>query len=130
MQSKLNGLTDQIIGAALRVHRELGPGLLESAYEACVSFELADQGLSFERQKGLPIVYRGRKLDCGYRIDLLVEGLVVVEIKAVERVERVHRAQVLSYLRLTGCKVGLLINLNVKLVVKEGLARIVNGVPG
>ena len=129
MDAKLNELTDQIIGAAVRVHRELGPGLLESAYEACVSFELVEQGLSFERQKGLPIVYRGRKLDCGYRIDLLVEGLVVVEIKAVERVERVHRAQVLSYLRLTGCKVGLLINFNVKLVAKEGLARIVNGFP-
>jgi GxxExxY protein len=129
MQARLNDLTDEIIGAAVRVHREVGPGLLESAYEACVTFELTDRGLSLERQKALPLVYRGRTLDCGYRIDLLVEGLVVVEIKAVERVDRVHRAQVLSYLRLSGCKVGLLINFNVKLVVKEGLSRIVNGFP-
>jgi GxxExxY protein len=129
VRSRLNELTDQIIGAALRVHRELGPGLLESAYESCVTFELADQRLAVERQKALPVVYRGRTLDCGYRIDLLVERLVIVEIKAVERLERVHRAQVLSYLRLSGCKVGLLINFNVKLVVKEGLTRIVNGFP-
>jgi GxxExxY protein len=129
MRDTLNDLTDRIIGAAVRVHRELGPGLLESAYEACITFELADQGLSLERQKGLPLIYRGRTLDCGYRVDLLVEGAVVVEVKAVERVERVHRAQVLSYLRLSGCKVGLLINFNVKLVVKDGLERIVNGFP-
>ena len=129
MQSKLNDITDEIIGAAVQVHRVLGPGLLESAYEACATFELVDRGLSVERQKALPLVYRGRRLDCGYRIDLLVEGLVVVEIKAVERLERVHRAQVLSYLRLSGCKVGLLINFNVKLIAKEGLARIVNGFP-
>jgi GxxExxY protein len=82
---------------------------------------------SVERRKAFPLVYRGRTLDCGYRVDLLVEGLVVVEIKAIERLDRVHRAQVLSYLRLSGCKVGLLINFNVKLIVKEGLARIVNG---
>ena len=130
MQSKtLNDITDQIIGAALQVHRALGPGLLESAYEACTTFELSDRGLSVERQKAFPLVYRDRKLDCGYRVDLLVEGLVVVEIKAIERLERVHRAQVLSCLRLSGCKVGLLINFNVKLIVKEGLARIVNGFP-
>jgi GxxExxY protein len=129
MRDKLNDLTDRIIGAAVRVHRELGPGLLESAYEACITFELVDQGLSLERQKGLPLVYRGRTLDCGYRVDLLVEGSVVVEVKAVERVERVHRAQVLSYLKLSGCKVGLLINFNVKLVVKDGLESIVNGFP-
>ena len=89
----------------------------------------AEAAKHLERQKALPLVYRGRTLDCGYRIDLLVEGLVVVEIKAVERVDRVHRAQVLSYLRLSGCKVGLLIHFNVKLVVKEGLPRIVNGCP-
>jgi GxxExxY protein len=130
MQSKtLNDITDQIIGAALQVHRALGPGLLEAAYEACTTFELSDRGLSVERQKVFPLVYRDRKLDCGYRVDLLVEGLVVVEIKAIERLERVHRAQVLSYLRLSGCKVGLLINFNVTLIVKEGLARIVNGFP-
>jgi GxxExxY protein len=129
VQAKLNDITDEIIGAAVRVHRVLGPGLLESSYEACTTFELLDRGLSVERQKALPLVYRGRRLDCGYRIDLLVEGLVVVEIKAIERLDRVHRAQVLSYLRLSGCKVGLLINFNVKLIVKEGLARIVNGFP-
>jgi GxxExxY protein len=129
MQARLNDLTDEIIGAAVRVHRELGPGLLESAYEAGATFELVDRGLSVERQKAFPLIYRGRQLDCGYRVDLLVEGLVVVEIKAIERLERVHRAQVLSYLRLSGCRVGLLINFNVKLIVKEGLARIINGFP-
>jgi GxxExxY protein len=129
MQSKLNDITERIIGAAVEVHRALGPGLLESAYEACTTFELADRGLSVERQKAFPLIYRGRTLDCGYRVDLLVEGLVVVEIKAIERLERVHRAQVLSYLRLSGCTVGLLINFNVKLIVKDGLARIVNRFP-
>jgi GxxExxY protein len=129
MKEQLNTLTEAIIGAAIRVHEEIGPGMLESSYDACLTFELLDRGLSVERQKLLPLVYRGRAMDCSYRLDLLVERLVVVEIKAIERLERVHSAQVLSYLRLTGCKVGLLINFNVKWLVKEGVRRIVNGFP-
>src|SRR5471030_792749 len=93
----LNRLTELIIGAALEVHRELGPGLLEQSYEACLSFELLSRGLSIERQKALPLIYKNQRLDCGYRIDLLVEESVVVEVKAIERFERVHVAQVMSY---------------------------------
>jgi GxxExxY protein len=114
MKRALNELTREIIGAAISVHRELGPGMLESAYEACLAFELIDRGMFVERQKPLPLVYRGQTLDCGSRVDLLVDGLVVVEVKSVERFERVHAAQLLSYLRLSGSKVGLLINFNVK----------------
>ena len=98
-RDRLNQLSNVIIGAALRVHGALGPGMLESAYEACLFFELTALDLKVERQKPLPLVYRGHQLDCGYRVDLLVEGLIVVEVKAVERLERVHSAQVLSYLR-------------------------------
>lgn len=105
-----------------------GPGLLESAYEACLTFELAQLGLAVEQQKPLPVVYKGSKLDCGYRLDLLVEGAVVVEIKAVDRLEPIHEAQMLSYLKLSGCTVGLLINFNV-LVLKNGIRRIVRGFP-
>jgi len=121
----LNEITDTIIGSAIAVHRELGPGLLESAYEVCLAFELADRGLSVERQKALPVVYRNVKLDCGYRIDLLVEEKVIIELKAVERVEPIHTAQILSYLKLSGCKLGLLINFNVK-VLKNGIRRLIN----
>ncbi len=125
MKTELNKITEIIIGAAMAVHRELGPGLLESAYEACLAYELPDRGLSVERQKALPVRYRGVNVDCGYRIDLLVEGKVVVELKAVERLEAIHKAQLLSYLKLSGCKVGLLINFNVK-VLKDGIRRLVN----
>jgi len=110
----------------MAVHRELGPGLLESAYEACLAYELAELGLTVERQKALPVEYRGVKVDCGYRIDLLVERKVIIELKAVERLEPIHRAQLLSYLKLSGCKVGLLINFNVK-VLKNGIRRLVLG---
>src|SRR5688572_11954197 len=126
--SRLNDVTKQIIGAAMRVHKELGPGLLESAYEACLVFELGDRGLSVRRQEPLPVVYRGVRLDCGYRIDLVVEGAAIVEVKSVVRLEPVHAAQVLSYLRLADLRVGLLMNFNVK-VLKEGLRRIVNDFP-
>jgi GxxExxY protein len=129
MKRALNDLTREIIGAAISVHRELGPGMLESAYEACLAFELIDRGMFVERQKPLPLVYRGQTLDCGYRVDLLVDGLVVVEVKSIERFERVHAAQLLSYLRLSGSKVGLLINFNVKWIVRDGLKRVVNGFP-
>ena len=113
-KERLNGVTEQVISAAIAVHHELGPGMLESAYEACLVSELLDRELVVERQKALPLVYRGRVLECGYRVDLLVEGAVIVEVKSIERFERVHSAQLLSYLRLSGCKVGLLINFNVK----------------
>ena len=114
-----------IIGAAIVVHKELGPGLLESAYEACLTYELAGKDLKFERQKSLPITYCGIQLDCGYRIDLLVKEKVIVEIKAVERMEPIHEAQLLSYLKLSGCEVGLLINFNVK-VLQNGIRSLVN----
>jgi GxxExxY protein len=126
VQETLNSLTERIIGAAIRVHRELGPGLLEPTCEACLAFELSEAGLDVERQKVLPVTYRGHVLDCGYRIDLLVERSVIVEVKSVERFEPVHTAQVISYLRLSGCKVGLLMNFNVKWLVDQGLKRIVH----
>lgn len=118
-------LTEQIIGAAMRVHTQLGPGLLESAYEACLEFELRDRGLEVERQKPLPVIYREVQVDCGYRLDLLVENSVVVELKSVETLARIHVAQVLSYLKLSGCYVGLLINFNV-VHLREGIRRIVH----
>lgn len=122
----LNRITESIIGAAIQVHRALGPGLLESAYEACLGFELSKRGLRVEPQKPLPLVYGGVKLECGYRIDLLVEGSVIVEIKSVDRVAPIHEAQILSYLKLSGCKVGLLINFNVTML-KDGIRRFIHG---
>jgi GxxExxY protein len=129
MREQLNSLTEQIIDAALSVHRELGPGMLEKAYERCLAFELADRGLHLERQKTLPLSYRGMHLNCGYRIDLLVEDLVVVEVKSIERLERVHSAQALSYLRMLKRTVGLVINFNVQWLVRDGIRRIVNDFP-
>ena len=108
------------------MHRVLGPGLLESAYEACLAFELKKRGLSVEQERPLPLIYEQVKMDCGYRIDLLVEGLVVVEIKSVEVLAPIHEAQVISYLKLSGCKVALLINFNV-LLLKDGIRRFVKG---
>ncbi len=110
----LNHVTESIIKSAVAVHKALGPGLLESGYEACLAFELAQQGFKVEFQKPLPVLYRNVRLDCAYRIDLLVEDAVVVEVKAVEQLTPVHEAQLLSYLKLSGYKVGLLINFNVK----------------
>jgi GxxExxY protein len=127
-KEKLNQITESIIGAAIEVHRALGPGLLESAYEACLVFELAQRGLKVEQQKPLPVVYREVKLDCSYRLDLLVEGEVIVEVKAIDRLAPIHQAQLLSYLKLSGCRVGLLINFNVK-VLKDGIRRMVNNFP-
>ena len=123
-RTELNRLTEQIIGAAIEVHRHLGPGLLESAYETCLAYELEQRGLTVERQKALPLIYKEIRLDQGYRIDLLVAQKVVVELKVVEQFTDVHEAQVLSYLRFSGCKVGLLINFNVKLL-KDGVRRFV-----
>lgn len=118
----VNKLTEKIIGAAIEVHRYLGPGLLESTYEACLVYELELLGLKVEQQKSLPVVYKGIQLEQGYRIDLLVEDTVVVELKVVEEVIAVHEAQILSYLKLSGCQVGLLLNFNVKLL-KDGIHR-------
>jgi GxxExxY protein len=128
-EDELNALTEQIIGAAIAVHHALGPGMLESAYEASLALELLTIGLGVERQKRLPLIYRGHTLDCGYRLDLLVEGKVVVEVKSIERFERVHAAQLLSYLRFSKSKVGLLVNFNVKWLVRDGIKRVVNGFP-
>lgn len=127
-KTQLNQITESIIGAAIDVHRALGPGLLESAYEACLVFELVQHSLKVEQQKPLPIVYREVKLDCGYRLDLLVEEEVIVEIKAVDSLLPIHQAQLLSYLKLSGCNVGLLINFNVQ-VLKNGVRRVVNNFP-
>ncbi|HWE39067.1 MAG TPA: GxxExxY protein [Isosphaeraceae bacterium] len=125
VESSWNDITESIIGAAIAVHRQLGPGLLESTYEACPAFELADRGLSIERQKDLPVIYVRVRVDCGYRIDLLVAKKVVVELKSVEHLAPIHEAQLLSYLKLSGHKVGLLINFNVT-ILKSGVKRIVN----
>jgi GxxExxY protein len=126
---RLDSITEQIIGAAIAVHRELGPGLLESAYEDCLAFELAQRGLAFTQQTKLPLVYKGRAVGDGYRVDLWVEGCVIVEVKCAERLEPVHTAQVLSYLRLSGSPIGLLLNFNVKWLSDQGLKRIVHGFP-
>jgi len=128
MDETLDRVTRQIIGSAITVHRALGPGLLESAYEACLAFELVQAGLSVEQQKPLPLVYRDVRLDCSYRLDLLVEGQVIMEVKAVDQLLPIHQAQLLSYLRLSGCSVGLLINFHVK-ILKNGIRRLVNEYP-
>ena len=124
----LNELSNKVIGGALRVHTELGTGLLESAYHRCLDFELVDMGLSVERQVPVPLVYRGRSLECGYRIDLLIDKQLIVEVKAVEKLHPVHRAQVLSHLRLSKLKLGLLINFH-EHSLKHGIKRVVNGFP-
>ena len=117
-------LTERVIGLAIEVHRHLGPGLLESAYEECLASELRDAGITFRRQVALPIVYKDLRLDCGYRMDLVVEQALIVEIKAVEKVVPIHEAQMLTYLRLSGLQVGLLMNFNV-VTLKQGLRRFV-----
>jgi GxxExxY protein len=122
MSPHLNELTYQIIGAAIEVHRLLGPGLLESTYRECLCRELSLRGLSFRKEYGIPLQYKGIQLDCGYRIDLLVADCVIVEIKAIEQLVPIHDAQLLTYLRVGGWKVGLLINFNV-LVLKDGIHR-------
>ena len=119
-------LASQVIGAAIEVHRAIGPGLLESVYEECLARELALKGLPFEQQVPLPVEYKGVKLDCGYRLDLVVDGLLIVEIKSVIEIEPIHTAQLLTYLRLMGRRLGLLLNFNVP-VMKDGIGRIVNG---
>ena len=126
MEHSLNDLTDQVIACAIEVHRFLGPGLLESAYERCLSFEVAQRGLLVETQKPLPLHYKGMRIDCGYRLDLLVCERLIVEVKAVRALEPIHEAQVLSYLKLSGHSIGLLINFNVRLL-SLGVRRLING---
>ena len=122
MNPQLNKVTEAIIGAAIEVHRALGPGLLESAYKECLCRELSVRGVPFERERPLPLEYKGIHLECGYRLDLLVAGAVVVEVKSIEAIAPVHEAQLLTYLRLGGWHVGLLINFNVA-VLKQGIRR-------
>ena len=125
-REQLNKITETIIGAAIQVHRTLGPGLLESAYESCLAYELRKRGLVVDQQKAVPLVYEEVKLECGYRMDLWVEHAIVVEIKSVEALAPIHEAQTLSYLRLSGSRLALLINFNA-LVLKDGIRRFING---
>jgi GxxExxY protein len=124
-----NVLTDRIIGFAIEVHRHLGPGLLESVYEECLCYELSQIGLRFERQVHLPVTYKGIKLECGHKLDLVVEDSVVVELKSIEGIIPLHQAQLLTYLKTSNKKVGLLINFNVQFL-KTGLKRVVNRYAG
>jgi GxxExxY protein len=126
MTTPINSLTHEVIGASIEVHKKLGPGLLESAYKECLCRELILRGIPFEREKPLPLEYKGIRLECGYRVDILVSGLVVVEIKAVEALAPIHDAQILTYLRLGEWRVGLLINFNV-VVLKDGIHRRILG---
>jgi GxxExxY protein len=121
-----NELSNKIIGAAIEVHNGLGPGLLESAYKECLYFKLAQLGLNVAKERAMPLVFESVKLECGYRIDLLVENKVVIEVKSVDALTDIHLAQTLTYLKLGNYKLGLLINFNV-LKVKDGLRRIING---
>lgn len=125
MNMELNNISGAVVDAAIRVHSALGPGLLESAYEACLKYELEKRGLNVKQQVGLPVVYRGMKIDLGYRLDLLVEDAIIVELKAVEKLTPLHDAQLLSYLKLSGKKIGLLINFNVTRL-RDGIKRMVN----
>ena len=121
-----NQITETIIGCAIKVHKTLGPGLLESAYEECLAYEIAKAGLEVVRQKPIPLVYESVKLDCGYRSDLFVEKKVIAEVKAIEALNDVHRAQTLTYLKLGNYRLGLLMNFIVVLL-KDGIKRVING---
>jgi GxxExxY protein len=121
--SEENALSRLIIGAAIEVHRHTGPGLLESAYEECLAYEFAVRSIPFERQKPVPVMYKDVQLDCGFRLDFLVGGLVVVELKAVSALAPIHQAQVLTYLKLIGCRLGLLLNFNVPML-RDGIKRV------
>ena len=122
---ELNQLTERVIGACMEIHKTLGPGLLESAYEECLCHELRLAGLGFERQKPLPVAYKGVQLDCGYRLDLVIEDRLIVELKTVQELSPIHEAQLLTYLKLLGLTVGLLINFNVP-ILRRGIRRLVN----
>jgi len=122
---ELNKISEIIIGKAIEVHKALGPGLLESTYEACLKYELLQSGLKVENQKSMSIIYKGIKIDCGYRLDLIIEDSVIIELKSIELVLPIHKAQLLSYLRLAGLNLGLLINFNAD-ILKNGIVRVVN----
>ena len=124
----INKLSSKVIGAAIEVHKVLGPGLLESAYEECICHELSLRGVPFVRQKPLPVQYKGVSLDCGYRLDVVVEDAIILELKSCEKIEPIHQAQLLTYLKLSGIRLGLLLNFNVHLM-REGIARIANELP-
>ena len=121
----INKLSSIIIGAAIEVHKALGPGLLESAYEGCICHELSLGGLSLEKQKPLAVRYKGINLDCGYRLDVVVEDAIILELKSCEKIDPIHKAQLLTYLKLSGSRLGLLLNFNVTLM-REGIVPIVN----
>lgn len=127
-RERLDLLSNRVIGAALNVHRAIGPGMLESAYDACLAFELLEGGMRIERQISMPLFYRGQQMECGYRIDLLVEDELIVEVKSVEHLERIHSKQLLHYLKMSKRKLGLLINFNVRWL-RDGIKRVVNGLP-
>jgi GxxExxY protein len=120
----LNQLSSKIINAAIEVHKELGPGLLESAYEECLCHEFRLKEINFERQKSLPIIYKDIMLDCGYKLDIIVENAIILELKACEKIEPIHKAQLLTYLKLSNLKLGLLLNFNVPLM-RDGIKRVV-----
>ena len=121
----INELSSRIIGAAIEVHKALGPGLLESAYEECLSQEFSFRNFSFERQKSLPVIYKGKKLDCGYRLDMVIENAIILELKSCEKIEPIHKAQLLTYLKLSGLHLGLILNFNTT-VMRDGIVLIVN----
>ena len=121
---EFDDLSNRVIGCAIRVHRELGPGLLESTYEQCVAYELIQSGIPFKIQQPIPVVYKQIKLDCGYRVDLLVDDRLIVELKSVEQLLKIHEAQVLTYMKLANIRIGLLINFNVQML-KKGIKRFI-----
>ena len=123
---RINSITSTIIDAAIRIHRAIGPGLLEKAYWGCLCFELHSAGLRIETQKALPLVYRGVNIDCAYRADLIVEGLVIVEVKALNGLAPIHRRQLLTYLRIADCPLGLLLDFG-SLTMRQGIKRVING---
>jgi GxxExxY protein len=127
-RDQLEAWAAEIVDAAIEVHRELGPGLLESAYEMALCRELSLRSISFERQKPMPVSYKGVSLDCGYRIDVLIEGQIVIELKSVDELAPIHEAQVMTYLKLSGCRLAFLFNFNTRLL-KNGLKRVVRGLP-
>jgi GxxExxY protein len=121
----INELSGKIIGASIEVHKALGPGLLESAYEECLCHELSLQDMSVDRQRPLPVKYKGKKLDMGYRLDVVVDNAIILELKSCEKIEAIHKAQLLTYLKLSGLHLGLLLNFNVA-VMRDGIVRVVN----
>lgn len=125
-EDPINGLTEKVIGACIEIHKELGPGLLESAYEECLCFELEQRGIRFTRQQVLPVTYKQVRLECGYKMDIVVENRLILELKTVEHLLPIHEAQLLTYLKLTGIKFGLLLNFNVP-TLRQGIKRVVNG---